>query len=173
MDKYIYFVEGYNEENVVNTLKDIKNRYIVAGKCRVLNIAQEEIKGSHLMTLNKSTVAIVIYDNDVIIDRKTNPEKAKEKVNKNIKLLKEYCKQVIVICQYDNIEDEIKKSTNVTVRELLNSKSEKEAKSDLRHEKNLMKKLLDKNFDFNKFWQGTIPEYIKKQVETHKKIRLK
>lgn len=100
MDKYVYFVEGEDEEKVVNILKEIKNRYIVAGKCCVLNVIQDEIKKSLLMTLNKSTIAIVIYDNDVIVNRSLNPEKAKEKVNKNIKLLNEYCKNVIVICQY-------------------------------------------------------------------------
>ena len=77
MDKYVYFVEGEDEEKVVNVLKEIKNRYIVAGKCRVLNVIQDEIKKSLLMTLNKSTVAIVIYDNDVIVNRSLNPEKAK------------------------------------------------------------------------------------------------
>lgn len=174
MDKYVYFVEGEDEEKVVNILKEIKNRYIVAGKCCVLNVIQDEIKKSLLMTLNKSTIAIVIYDNDVIVNRSLNPEKAKEKVNKNIKLLNEYCKNVIVICQYDNIEDEIIKSTNIKkIEDLLGSKSKSEAKSDLRKEKDLMKKLLNKEFDFNKFWQGSIPEYINQKVKTHKNIRLK
>lgn len=96
MDKYIYFVEGQDEENVVNTLKGIENRYIFAGKCRVLNVIQEDIKKSLLMTLNKSTIAIVVYDNDVIANRSLNPEKAKGKINQNIKLLNEYCKMSLL-----------------------------------------------------------------------------
>lgn len=38
--------------------------------------------------------------------------------------------------------------------------------------KKIMKKLLDKGFDFAKFWQGEIPVFINK-VETSKKIKLK
>lgn len=81
---------------------------------------------------------------------------------------------VIVICQYENIEDEIIKSTNIRkIEELLGSKSKSEAKSDLRTEKNLMKKLLNKKFDFNKFWQGPVPKYINQKVKNHENIRLK
>ena len=72
MDKYIYYVEGDNEKKVVDTLKERGNEYIVSGKSNIFNIIQEKIKKSQLMTLNKSTVAIVIFDNDVLEDRTQN-----------------------------------------------------------------------------------------------------
>lgn len=173
MDRYVYFVEGENEEKVVNTLKDIKNQYIVAGKSHVFNLTQNKISDAILMTLTRSTIAVIIYDNDVIISGKTNSEITKKRINENIKLLKNNCKEVIVICQYDNIEDEIIKATNIKkIEELLNSKSKAEAKTDLNKERNLMKKLSDKNFDFNKFWRGAVPDYIIQKVEGHQKIRL-
>lgn len=173
MDKYIYYVEGDNEKKVVDTLKERGNEYIVSGKSNIFNIIQEKIKKSQLMTLNKSTVAIVIFDNDVLEDRTQNQDVIRKRLIENISLLRENCKQVVVICQYDNIEDEIIKSTNIRkIKELLNSKSDSDWKTDVLNEKKLMKKLLDKEFDFSKFWQGEIPVFINK-VETSKKIKLK
>ena len=173
MDKYIYYVEGDNEKKVVDTLKERGNEYIVSGKSNVFNIVQEKIKKSQLMTLNKSTVAIVIFDNDVLKDPTQNQNIIRKRIVENISLLKEHCKQVIVICQYDNVEDEIIKSTNIRkIKELLNSRSDSDWKTDVLREKNLMRKLLDKNFDFNKFWQGGVPIFISK-VETPEKIKLK
>ena len=173
MDKYIYYVEGDNEKKVVDTLKERGNEYIVSGKSNVFNIVQEKIKKSQLMTLNKSTVAIVIFDNDVLEDRIQNQDVIRKRLIENISLLRENCKQVVVICQYDNIEDEIIKSTNIRkIKELLNSKSDSDWKSDVIKEKNLIKKLIDKKFDVSKFWLGKVPTFINK-VEDSKRIKIK
>lgn len=138
MDKYIYYVEGDNEKKVVDTLKERGNEYIVSGKSNIFNIIQEKIKKSQLMTLNKSTVVIVIFDNDVLEDRTQNQDVIRKRLIENIFLLRENCKQVVVICQYDNIEDEIIKSTNIRkIKKLLNSKSDSDWKADVLNEKNL------------------------------------
>lgn len=140
MDKYIYYVEGDNEKKVVDTLKERGNEYIVSGKSNIFNIIQEKIKKSQLMTLNKSTVVIVIFDNDVLEDRTQNQDVIRKRLIENIFLLRENCKQVVVICQYDNIEDEIIKSTNIRkIKELLNSKSNSDWKADVLNKKNYEK----------------------------------
>lgn len=90
------------------------------------------------MTLNKSTVAIGIFDNDVLEDRTQNQNVIRKRLIENISLLKENCKQVVVICQYDNIEDEIIKFINIRkIKALLNSKSDSDWKTDVLNEKNL------------------------------------
>ncbi len=173
MNKYIYYVEGDDEQKIVDTLKERGNEYIVSGKSIIFNIVQDDVKRSQLMSLNKSTVVIIIFDNDVLNDSRQNQEIIRKRITKNISSLKEYCKQVIVVCQYDNLEDEIIKSTDIRkIKELLNSKSDSDWKRDVLKEKNLMIKLLNKNFKFDKFWKGILPDFITK-VETHDKIRLK
>ena len=47
-----YFVEGETEKAFV---EQIKNKYILSGKIDVLNILQNEIKNSRLMTIKPET----------------------------------------------------------------------------------------------------------------------
>ena len=153
--------------------KERGNEYIVSGKSIKFNIVQNNISNSQLLSLNKSTVVIIIFDNDVLQDYTQNQNIIRKRIVENINLLKKYCKQVVVICQYDNIEDELIKSTNIKkIKELLNSKSDSDWKSDVIKEKNLIKKLIDKKFDVSKFWLGKVPTFINK-VEDSKRIKIK
>ena len=173
MDKYIYYVEGEDEKKIVDILKERGNEYIVSGKSIKFNIVQNNISNSQLLSLNKSTVVIIIFDNDVLQDYTQNQNIIRKRIVENINLLKKYCKQVVVICQYDNIEDELIKSTNIKkIKELLYSKSDSDWKSDVIKEKNLIKKLIDKKFDVSKFWLGKVPTFINK-VEDSKRIKIK
>ena len=173
MDRYIYYVEGQDEEKIVNTLKAKKNEYIISGKVIVFNMARDKIKDMQLMALNKSTVVVIVVDNDLFIGNKSNPQIHKDRINNNIILLKKYCKKVIIVVQKDDLEDEIIKSTNINkIEDLLNSSSYKEWKSDVIKERNLMKKLNNKQFNFDKFWKYKLPDFIK-NAEPSDLIRLK
>lgn len=44
MNKYIYYVEGEDEQKIVDTLKSKGNEYIISGKAIVFNMARDEIK---------------------------------------------------------------------------------------------------------------------------------
>lgn len=173
MNKYIYYVEGEDEQKIVDTLKSKGNEYIISGKAIVFNMARDEIKKSQLMSLNKSAVVVIIVDNDLFFGNFSNPEIHRQRILKNISLLKKYCKDIVVIIQKENLEDEIIKATSIKkIEELLNSLSKSEWKSDLIKEKNLMKKLLNKKFDFDKFWKADLPKFIK-NIKTSDEIRLK
>lgn len=171
--KYIYFVEGPCEQKIVDTLKEKEQEYIVSGKALKFNIAQENIKKSHLMSLTENTVAILIFDNDVLNDSTINQQQLQKRILDNISKLKSACKEVIVICQKENLEDEILRATNLKqIKDILNSKSNTDWKRDMQNTTNLMQKLLNKNFDINKFWCGELPKFIK-NVKTSDEIKLK
>lgn len=62
-------------------------------------------------------------------------------------------KGLICIPQVNNLEDELLRSCHIKqIKELLGSKSNKDFKHDLIVEKNLKKKLLNHDFDIQKFW---------------------
>lgn len=113
MNKYIYYVEGEDEQKIVDTLKSKGNEYIISGKAIVFNMARDEIKKSQLMSLNKNTIVVIVVDNDLFFGNFSNPEIHKQRILKNISLLKKYCKDIVVIIQKENLEDEIIRSTSI------------------------------------------------------------
>lgn len=142
---YHYYVEGECEKKLVDTLKDNSNRMIVAGKVDVFNVQQEVLTSLHLLPLKRNTTIILIYDTD----------KKNEKIlNENLKVLKDNgFKDVICIAQNKNIEDELIRSTNIKdIKELLNSKSNKDFKTDFIKENKLLDKLKAHKFDISKMW---------------------
>lgn len=140
-----YFVEGENEKKLVNVLKnDLK--VILPGKVQVLNVIQKDISSMILRTLKRGTVVILIFDTD------TNNVNI---LNRNIQKLDSYptVSNVITIPQVKNLEDELKCSCNIRqIKDLLNSRSDSEFKSDLIHITNLGSKLKEHSFDINRFW---------------------
>lgn len=90
--------------------------------------------------------------------------------------LKEYGYATKIICvpQIPNLEGELIYSCNIRkITELLNSKSEKEFKSDLIHITNLGSKLKEHEFDIGRMWsrQGEYP--YQKIINEAEKIKLK
>lgn len=73
-------------------------------------------------------------------------------MEENIKILSSIS-QIVIIEQNKNLEDELKRATNVKeIREILNSKSNKDWKRDMLNTINLLEKLEKKNFQISKFW---------------------
>lgn len=144
---YHYYVEGECEKKLVDTLKDNNNGYIVAGKVNVFNVQQELLSNLHLVALKRNTSVILIYDTD---------KQNKQILSQNISTLKNNgFKNIICVAQNKNIEDELIRSTNIKeIKELLNSRSNKDFKSDFIKEKNLMNKLNEHNFDIKVLWNS-------------------
>ena len=81
-----------------------------------------------------------------------NIEKLEKKLKENIKILSSIS-QIVIIEQNKNLEDELKRATNVKeIREILNSKSNKDWKRDMLNTIDLLEKLEKKNFQISKFW---------------------
>ena len=140
-----YFVEGEDEKKLLNTLKN-QLRVIQLGKVQSLNVIQRKIPLNVLRTFKKGTIVVLVFDTDT---GNVNI------LNSNIKLLNEcpFVSKVITIPQVKNLEDELVWSCNIKrIRELLNSRSKKDFKSDLIRVTNLDSKLREHQFDINLFW---------------------
>lgn len=144
---YQYFVEGKTEEKIVNVLKtDLQ--VILPGKVQVFNVVQQELTKLRLMSLKKDTTVILIFDTDT---------GSLDILQYNLDFLhkEKSIKEVICITQVENLEDELVRSCNVkNIKELTNSKSNKEFKHDMIKDSKFAFKLKNKCFDINIFWSS-------------------
>ena len=140
-----YFVEGDDEKKLVNTLKN-QLGVIRPGKVQKLNVIENKIPMRVLRPLKKGTVVVLIFDTDTgKIDI----------LNSNIEMLKgcTYISKVITIPQVKKLEHELVHCCDIkNILELLNSRSEKDFKSDLIRVTNLDSKLKEHRFDIKLFW---------------------
>ncbi len=142
----LYLVEGDDEKKIVNTLKTDMG-LICPGKVQKLNVIECDITELHLRPLSKGTVVVLIFDTDT---------GSTERLERNIKKLNacSAVSKVITIPQVPNLEGELVRSCNINdIKELLNSKSYKEFKSDLIRVSNLDKKLIERRFNIDLFWK--------------------
>lgn len=144
--KYVqYYVEGDDEEKLVNVLKN-ELQVIRPGKVQKMNVVQNEFTEMRLRPLLPGTMAVLIFDVDT---------GNLETLQKNMKMLKKYPRisEVVTIPQVRKLEDELIRSCDIKkITELLNSKSRSEFKSDIIKVSNLASKLREHSFDINKFW---------------------
>ena len=146
--KYVlYYVEGDDEKKLLEVLKtDL--RLIKPGKIQKLNVTTQEITAARLRTLSRETMVVLVFDTDA-----GNVEILKS----NIKTL-ENCKAVsdiVIVPQVPNLEGELVRSCDIrNIKELLNSKTNGEFKSDIMSVSNLAKKLQERKFDIQVFWSG-------------------
>lgn len=146
--KYVlYYVEGDDEKKLLDVLKtDL--RLIKPGKIQKLNVTTQEITAARLRTLSRDTMVVLVFDTDA---------GNAEILMSNIRTL-ENCKavsDVVIIPQVPNLEGELVRSCDIrNIKELLNSKTNGEFKSDIMSVSNLAKKLQDHKFDIQVFWSG-------------------
>lgn len=145
---YHYFVEGECEAKLIKELKDPSIQLFISGKIDVFNVVNQKLTINRLLSLNKDTVIILIYDIDV---PKT------EILEYNVNLLKKYqYKNVYHIQSINNFEDEILYSTNLkNICEMFNTEKRQEFKSRFISHRDLFNKLKDLNFDHTKIWSRT------------------
>ena len=143
--QYHYYVEGENERALVEILskcKDEKFNVIRPGKIDVFNVVEREIKSTHM-----NTVVVLVFDTDT---------KNRAILDKNTKFLEKHkkIKEVILIPQVYNLEDELIRSCNIkNILQLLGSKSKREFKSDFNKVNNLNEYLIKAEFAFDKLWR--------------------
>lgn len=148
--QYHYYVEGENERALVKTLskcEDEKFNVIRPGKIEVFNVVEREIKSTHMMNLKDNTVVVLVFDTDT---------KNRAILDKNTKFLEKHknIKEVILIPQVYNLEDELIRSCNIKdILQLFGSKSKKEFKSDFNKVNNLNEYLIKAEFAFDKLWR--------------------
>lgn len=163
---YQYFVEGEDEQKLINTLKSEMN-LILPGKVQVFNVTQEKLTKLRLMNLKIGTSIVLVFDADA----------------GNLKILKDNIQflekqkvvaEIICIVQVKNLEDELLRSCDIRqIKDLLGSKSNKDYKADLLKEKNLKKRLEQREFDFTKFWSMSDTEKYAEIKNEADKIKIK
>lgn len=146
--RYIqYYVEGEDEEKLINVLKT-QLKVIKTGRVQRFNVIDKEITDMRLRTLSYGTMVVLVFDTD------TNNV---DTLTKNIRILKAHpsVSEVVLIPQVPNLEKELIRCCDIKrIEELLNSKSKTEFKTDIVRVTNLASKLSEHNFDINKFWVG-------------------
>lgn len=140
-----YYVEGEDEEKLINVLKTDLG-VIRPGKVQKLNVIEHTLTNAILMTLRPKTMVVLVFDTDT---GKTDI------LNKNLEKLKKcsVISEIITIPQVSNLEDELVRSCDIKkITELLGSKSIKEFKADFIRVKNLPQKLKEHRFNIKKLW---------------------
>lgn len=148
---YYYFVEGENEKKLVQVLKT-EFASIRSGKVLVHNALTKPITPAQMRQFLPGTAVIFVFDTDV-------DDINLETLYKNIKALNKHknVTDVILIPQVKNIEDELVRSTSIrNIKELLQSKSNKDFKSDFNKTdlKGLKTKLEKVDFSITILWSS-------------------
>lgn len=154
-----YFVEGECEKKFIEVLKT-EMQLVYPGKVSVFNVAQKVIPRAMLMNLRPNTTVVLIFDTDVINHKilASNLEQLKEAKN---------VKEVLMIPQVKNLEDELVRSCNIRrITDLLGTTSVREFKVEFIRISNLSNKLISKGFDINKLWIGKELDGVK-YIENH------
>lgn len=162
---YQYYVEGEDEEKLINILKT-ELKCIAPGKVNKFNVIQERITTLRIRTLKQDTVVVLVFDTDVV---KTDILKS------NIEFLRKQSaiKEVICIPQVKNLEDELLYSCTIKkIEEITHSRSSKNWKSDWIACKNAGERLEACGFSLEKFWSRQALGVFQNIENGAKKIKL-
>lgn len=160
---YLYYAEGEDDEAII---KALKNKYIISGKTLPFNVIEKKISHMKTRSIKEDTIIVLVFDVD------TNNI---DILSENITILKD-CKNVkdiIIVPQVENLEDELIRSTNIKQpKEITNSKSNSDFKRDLLRATNVLNLLENKKFDINKFWSKNPTNNFKKFQNMADKIKV-
>ncbi len=144
MPYYHYFVEGECEEKLINSYKLPPYSSFKPGKVEVFNFVLKRISNQRLLSLNKNTIIILVYDVDVL---KTDI------LEENLKKLDDFGFKVYHVQSIKNFEDEIVYSTDLkNINDMYHTQGREEFKSHFIHQDKLPIRLDKENFKIDKFW---------------------
>lgn len=145
-----YYVEGEDEERLIQVLKNDLS-VIRPGKVQKLNVLQNRLSDTRLMTLKQRTMVVLIFDTDTGYTTM---------LSENLESLRKCpaITEIVTIPQVPNLESELIRSCDIKqITDLLGSKSRTEFKTDLLRTKNLAAKLTEHHFDIRRFWSQQSP----------------
>ncbi len=144
---YQYYVEGEDEKNLLNVLKQ-DFQCIESGKIDKFNVIQERFTVLRIRPLRQNTIVVLVYDTDI---------EEVDILRQNINFLKrqDAVKKVLCIPQVKNLEDELLRSCQIRkIEDLTHSCTKKDYKKDLIQCTNLGARLRQHGFDIAKFWSA-------------------
>lgn len=144
---YRYFVEGECEKVLIGALKRLN--YIQSGTVEVFNVVQRRVPQRKLLGIKPNTTIVMVFDTDI-----PNLDILKE----NIELFRNCTsrvRKVLLIPQVQNLEDELIRACALTnIKELLNSRSQRDFKHDFLTCSNL-EQILNRSLDLHVFWSSS------------------
>lgn len=145
MGRYHYFVEGDTEKKLIEELKK-EITLIVPGTVNKFNVVEKLIPNAAITNIQANTTIILIFDTDTKQVNTLKENFSRLKRCKNVK-------DIWCVMQVDNLEDELKRSTDVKeIKDLIGCKSNKDFKREFLKEKRLMFKLRNHHFVIEKMW---------------------
>ena len=161
-----YYVEGHDDKKIVDTLKT-KMGLVKTGKVDVLNVVTEKITDLRLRTLSPGTMVVLVFDTDA---------GSRDILSKNISKLKSCTavSEIITIPQVPKLEMELVRSCDIRqIKDLLNSRTNDDFKSDVLRVTNLDAKLREHKFNIDCFW-SSIPTRPYQDIPNEaEKVKLK
>ena len=162
----IYFAEGKCEERLLNSLKENPQK-IQPGRVKVVNVIQQLLPKSQLVTIQAGTTVVLVFDTDV-----PNTEHLRE----NIKRLSTLCTKIklVFLPQVLNLEDELVRCCEIkSVTELTHSRSTKDFKRGFCSLTNVRAVLERANLNVDKIWTEDTPAEFAFVVKNSQEIKLK
>lgn len=149
----VYYCEGEDDLKLINALK-VSPGKILAGKAKKLNVIQNLIPKSILISIKPNSNIVFLFDTDVLTNLSV--------VKKNIDNIQRYCvgANLIFLLQVKNLEDELVRCTDMNnVLELTKSKSLHDFKTAFKNMKdNECRYALERhNIDISKLWVTPAP----------------
>ena len=167
MKKCIYLVEGDCEEKLIKALKE-KPALVLPGRVKILNVVQNEIPRSIMMSLEPGSLVVFVFDTD---------KEVTEHLKKNIEVLRrlKFNFTVLTFAQVLNFEDEIVRATDVRkAQELTKSTSVRDFKTDFCKMKaaSCRSALERHHLDVGKLWVTTPPEVFSFITQESEKVKI-
>lgn len=165
-----FLVEGKTERALLKALQskikvsDNSFPKIVSGKTNIFNLWTTNAAGLKTL-INKNELIVAIFDTDTINSTNLN------RFISNIVLLSKHCREIILVQQNLNLEDELVNATCLlNLKELygLFNSNKTNFKNDFLKEKNLVRKLCSKNFEVSLLWNSK--KIFSNQLKTVKGI---
>ena len=152
---YYYFVEGECEYALVKALMHSDTEFdfsLKPGRVKVFNVVTERLTKLKVMEIKKGTKIVFVFDTDV---------KNTEIFEENIELIckfKDYS-DIIFVPSVKTFEDEIIYCCDKIkkIHDLLGTKGTEEFKKKFIDHKDIVNKLTNKGFDFEKLWSRNAP----------------
>lgn len=162
-----YFCEGEDDLKLVNALK-LEPSKILQGSSRKLNVVQNLIPKSILLSIKPESNVVLVFDTDVITNL--------DIVKKNISNIQKYCHDIniIYLLQVQNLEDELTRCTDVkSVLELTKSKSLSNFKTDFKKMKDIeCRYALERHkIDVNKLWSFNASRYFNFVIRNQAEVK--
>lgn len=157
MAKYMTLFEGECERSIIEWLKPKGYKF---GKLNKVVLSEIKNINRSLFMIDKKIILTVVLDTDTLFSEEAN----KNRLKRNILWLIKHAKEVRIITQNKNLEDELMNALNISSQRLLfehfNEKSIDKYKKTLATMVTERLEVKLSNLDFNLFWSTLLLDVL-------------